>query len=165
MNVVEIINKIKDIASAQKGVYSVYDGDVYDNWNSAEAKYGSVNVGLQNVTYNGNLVTFTFVLYFADRLTQNNSNVNYVYNNGVRVLQSTLNELNDEDGVDVDDIVIYTPFNQKFMDYLGGCYTTVDITCESELGRCDIDEFDEPVEPEPEPEPDDNNDDNLELQS
>lgn len=145
MNYIEILNMIRETASAQTGVYSVYDGNAYDNWNSAEVQYGSVNIGLQNVTYNGNLVTYTFVLYYADRLLQNDKNVNNIYNDGVRILQSTVNAITSdgETFVDSTDILVYTPFKQKFMDYLAGVYVTVDLTCESELGRCDIDDFDE----------------------
>lgn len=144
MNVNEIVNIIKDIAKVQKGVHSVFDGDVYENWNSAEAKYGSVNIGLQNMTYNANFITYTFVLYYGDRLLQDKKNVNSVYSDGLRVLQSIINKLNTEDGVDIPEEIVYTPFEQKFMDYLAGVYASVDITCESELGMCDIEEFDEP---------------------
>lgn len=142
MNVTEIINKIKAVALSQKSVESVYDGDVYENWNSAEIKYGSVNIGLQNLTYNSNLVTYTFVLYYGDRLLQDKKNVNDIYSDGVRAIQSTLNVLNTEDGIDINEEIIYNPFEQKFTDYLAGVYATVEITCESELGLCSIEEFD-----------------------
>lgn len=143
MNVNEIINTIKEIAQSQKGVYSVYDGDVYESWNSAEVKYGSVNVGLMNVTYDGNFCTYTVLLHYADRLLQDKKNRNSIYSDGVRVLQSTINTLNTEDYIDISTVVIYTPYEQKFMDYLAGVYTTIDIVCESELGLCDINDFGE----------------------
>lgn len=141
MNVNEIINRIRTIAIQQPGVYSVYDGDVYESWNSAEAKYGSVNIGLQNVTYDSNLVTYTVVLYYGDRLLQDKRNVNSIYTDGVRILQSTINTLNQMDNVDISTTPIYTPFEQKFMDYLAGVYTTIDIECESELGLCNIENY------------------------
>lgn len=141
MNVNEIINIIRYTASQQRGVHSVYDGDVYENWNAAETKYGSVNIGLQNVSYDDNLVTYTVVLYYGDRLIQDKKNVNSIYSDGIRVLQSIINTLNQMDGVDIEGTIIYTPFEQKFMDYLAGQYTTVDIICESELGLCNIDNY------------------------
>lgn len=142
MNVNEIVNIIKGTAHAQRGVNSFYDGDVYENWNSAEVKYGSVNVGIQNITYNSNLVTYSLIFYYGDRLLQDKKNVNSVYSDGVRVLQSIINHLNNIDGIDIPEEIMYTPFEQKFMDYLAGVYATVDIQCESELGLCDIDELD-----------------------
>lgn len=142
MNVTEIINRIKEVALSQKSVYSAYDGDVYENWNSAEVKYGSVNAGLQNITYDSNLITFSFVIYYGDRLLQDKSNVNDIWSDGVRSIQSLINTLNNEDGIDIEGEITYTPFEQKFMDYLAGVYATVNITCESELGLCSIDDFD-----------------------
>ena len=143
MNVNEIVNIIKTTATSQRGVYSVFDGDVYENWNSKEIKYGSVNIGLERIVYNSNQIIYTFVFYYGDRLLQDKRNVNSIYSDGIRVLQSVINTLNDTEGIDIDGEITYTPFEQKFMDYLAGVYTTVDITCESELGLCDIDEFDE----------------------
>ena len=61
MNVIELINKIKEVALSQGTVNSVYDGDVYTNWNSAEVKYGSVNIGLKEISNDGNFTTYTFV--------------------------------------------------------------------------------------------------------
>lgn len=142
MNITEIIDKIKYLTLSRQAAKSFYDGDVYDNWNSSEIKYGSVNAGLQNITYDSNLVTYTFVLYYGDRLLQDKTNVNSIYDDGVRTLQSVINGLNDEDGVDIEGEIVYTPFQQKFMDYLAGVYATVDIVCESELGLCSIDDFD-----------------------
>ena len=52
MNVNELIHKICEIALSQDTIKSVYNGDVYDNWNSAEVNYGSLNIGLQKITYN-----------------------------------------------------------------------------------------------------------------
>lgn len=142
MNVTEIINKIKEVALSQQGVHTAFDGDVYDNWNKAETVYGSVNVGLQNMTYDSNLVTYNVVLYYGDRLLQDKRNVNDIYSDGMRVIQSIINKLNTEDGINIGGEIIYTPFEQQFMDYLAGVYTTVDITTESELGLCTIADFD-----------------------
>lgn len=140
MNVNELIAQIKEIALNQFAA-SAYDGDVYVNWNSSEVKYGSVNVGIQNISYDENMCTYTLVLYYADRLLQDNNNQNDVYTDGIRVLQGILNVLNQEPYVDISFPVIYTPFNQKFADYLGGVYTTVDITCDSEIGLCSLDNY------------------------
>lgn len=137
MNVRELINKIRDVASDQP-IQTVFDGDVYSNWNSSEIKYGSVNIALQNITYNANLCTYTMVLYYGDRLLQDRRNVNNVYSDGVTILQSIINTLNQEINIDIDETVNYVPFEQKFMDYLAGVYCTIDIMTDSELGLCGI---------------------------
>jgi hypothetical protein len=115
MNVNQLIQLIKNIASVQPGVSSVYDGDVYENWNSAETKYGSFNVGLENATYDTHIITYSVVLYYGDRLLQDNSNSNNLYTYGIRILQSIINSLNQYDGIGVNvvtDEIEYNFINQ-----------------------------------------------------
>ena len=141
MNTVEIINKIKEVALSQATVSSAYDGDVYENWNSAESKYASVNIGIQEISHEGNMTTYTIVLYYGDRLLQDKSNVNSIFTDGVNTLQSIVNILNTLEMVDVQEPITYTPFEQKFMDYLAGVYCQVNITTDSSLGYCSLDNY------------------------
>lgn len=141
MNTVEIINKIKEVALSQATVSSAYDGDVYENWNSAESKYASVNIGIQEISYEGNMTTYTIMLYYGDRLLQDKSNVNSIFTDGVNTLQSIVNILNTLEMVDVQEPITYTPFEQKFMDYLAGVYCQVNITTDSSLGYCSLDNY------------------------
>lgn len=140
MNVNQITDKIKEIAISLETVNSVFDGDVYDNWNSSEIKYGSFNVGLQNVSNDGNLCTYTFVFYYGDRLTQDKSNSNSIYSDGVNTIQSVINVLNYMQ-FDISEQINYTPFEQKFIDYLAGVYATVNIVTSSSLGFCNMDDY------------------------
>lgn len=142
MNVNQLVNIIKEVALTQTHVKTVYDGDVYENWNSAEAKYGSMNIGLQSIVYNGNQVTYTFIIYYGDRLLQDKSNVNSIYTDGFNAIQSVVNILNREYMLDIiDEGITYTPFEQRFMDYLAGVYAQVEITTDSELGLCGMDNY------------------------
>lgn len=145
MNVRELINKITEVANAQH-VSSVFDGDVYENWNSTEIKFGSVNIGLQDITYTANLCTYNIILYYGDRLMQDNRNVNNIYSDGVRTLQSIINELNNENNINIGELITYTPFQQKFMDYLAGVYCQIDIETDSELGLCSIDDMEDTID-------------------
>lgn len=141
MNVNEITDKIKEIAISLETVNSVFEGDVYENWNSAEIKYGSFNVGLQNVSNDRNLCTYTFVFYYGDILTQDKSNVNSIYTDGINTIQSVINVLNTLDMVDIQEPITFTPFEQNFMDYLAGVYAQVNITTDSTLGYCSLDNY------------------------
>lgn len=141
MNVIELINKIKEISLSQSTVNSVYDGDVYENWNSGEIKYGSVNIGIESITNTGNLTTYSIILYYGDRLLQDNSNCNSIYTDGTNTLQSIINILNQADFIDIDDNVTYTLFQQRFADYLGGVYCRVDITTDSFIGNCSLNDY------------------------
>lgn len=135
-NVVELIDTIKKIALSQNLIQSAFDGDVYTNWNSSEIKYGSFNVGLQSVSYSKNLITYTLMLYYCDRLLQDRTNANQIFIDGSNALQSVINQINKDSNVEIAGDIIYTPFEQTFSDYLAGVYTTIDLTTESSLGTC-----------------------------
>lgn len=141
MNTIELINKIKEVAFSQKTVNSVYDGDVYTNWNSSTVKYGSVNIGIEAVRVEGQLAYHDLILYYGDRLLQSDTNSNNIYVDGINTLQSIINLLNTIDYVNIDAPVTYTPFNQSFADYLAGVYCRVTITTDSSLGMCSLDDF------------------------
>lgn len=141
MNTIEIINKIKEVALSQATVNTVYDGDVYENWNSAEAKYASVNIGIQSVSYEGSLTTYSIVLYYGDRLLQDKNNVNSIYSDGVNTLQSIVNILNTVDMVDIQEPINYTLFQQQFSDYLAGVYCQIELTTDSTVGYCSLDNY------------------------
>ena len=141
MNVIELINKIKEVALSQETVNSVYDGDVYTNWNSAEVKYASVNIGLQEISNDGNFTTYSVVLYYGDRLLQDKKNVNAVWTDGTNTLQSIVNILNTIDMIDITEPITYIPFEQQFMDYLAGVYATVNIITDSSIGDCSLNDY------------------------
>lgn len=141
MNTIEIINKIKEVALSQATVNTVYDGDVYENWNSAEAKYASVNIGIQSVSNEGSLTTYSIVLYYGDRLLQDKNNVNSIYSDGVNTLQSIVNILNTVDMVDIQEPINYTLFQQQFSDYLAGVYCQIELITDSTVGYCSLDNY------------------------
>ena len=53
-----------------------------------------------------------------------------------------MNILNNAYNVEIPENVNYTPFEQKFMDYLAGVYATVEITTDSSIGLCSMDDYD-----------------------
>lgn len=125
MGMVELINHIKEVAASLSMVQSVYSEDVYINWNSKEVKFASVNVAVETITRNETNAEYAVVLYYADRLLQDRSNSEAVYNDAVNVLQTILTNLNED--LEVVYPVQYTPFSQKFADYLAGAYCRVNI--------------------------------------
>ena len=136
MNAVELINKLKQSFNTP----SVYDGDVYENWNSTEVKYSSINISIENINYNSNVCTYTILFYYGDRLLQDKSNFNAIITDGVNTIQSVINNLNNEYIFNVEDSIDYTIFEQKFNDYLAGVYCRVMITTDSTIGICSIEE-------------------------
>ena len=119
-------------------VKSVCDGDVYSNWNTTELKFASVNVAIENISRTENQITYDLILYYGDRLLQDESNANAIVADGVNVLQTILNSLDEE--LEVNTPIQYTPFAQSFADYLGGVYCRVTIAADFALGNCLMDE-------------------------
>ena len=68
-----------------------------------------MNVGIENIWRNANTIQYDVVFYYADRLLQDNANTNAIYSDGVNVLQSIINLL--EEDVDIAYPIQYTPFN------------------------------------------------------
>ena len=64
-----------------------------------------------------------------------------IFTDGVNSIQAVVNLLNQEDKIDIEGQVLYTPFEQQFMDYLAGVYATVEITTESPIGLCSINKY------------------------
>lgn len=141
MNQIELINKIKDIAIQMNTCNSVFDGSVYDNWNTGEIKYGSINIGIESITCNEQLCTYNIILYYGDRLLQDKSNSNAIITDGLNTLQSIVNVLNNMSDIDINEPIVYTPFEQTFSDFLAGVYCRVNILTPSEIGLCNMDNF------------------------
>lgn len=137
LEIVELMDGLRDIALQLQPVASAFDGDVYSNWNSSEIKYGSVNFGLERVEYDIQFCKYHIIMYYGDRLLQDASNRNAIYSDGIRVLQTIINAANMDDRLDIDTVINYTPFEQTFADYLAGVYCRVEILAPSILGVCD----------------------------
>ena len=136
MNYIELLKEINKAAKRIKLVNSVFDGDVYTNWNTETVSYGSVNIGLEDMTKSENTITYNLILYYGDRLLQDKSNMNSIWVDGFNVLQSIINGLPDE--ISYKTPITYIPFEQKFGDYLAGVYVRVGIEVDYDLGSCEM---------------------------
>ena len=132
MNQVEIIKIIKDIVK----VPTFTNGDVYSVWNTNEIKYSAVNVALESAEVDNDMVNYSFIIYYGDRLLPNESNFNFIQVDAFRVLTSLINELSDIDDLDVDNSYTITPFQQQFADYLAGAYVRLNVTSGHSLEYC-----------------------------
>ena len=136
MNYIELLKEINKAAKHIKLVNSVFDGDVYTNWNTETVSYGSVNIGLEDMTKSENTITYNLILYYGDRLLKDKSNMNSIWVDGFNVLQSIINGLPDE--ISYKTPITYIPFEQKFADYLAGVYVRVGIEVDYDLGSCEM---------------------------
>lgn len=132
MNQVEIIKIIKDTVK----VPTFTSGDVYRIWNTNEIKYSAVNVALENAEVDNDMVNYSFIIYYGDRLLPDESNFEFIQVDAFRVLTSLINELSKVDDIDIPESYIITPFQQQFADYLAGAYVRLTITSGHSLEYC-----------------------------
>lgn len=118
---------VKLYALNTKNVESYYIGDVYNNWNSLNVKYGSFDININYIRrIDGNDV-LNVSMYFAEKLKNDSSNVFEAQSDGFNVIMNVINHLKDEYELDnYEEIQVY-PFWQQFSDILAGAYADVNI--------------------------------------
>ena len=141
MNINLLNNLIKGVAEQIPLVHSFYTNSPYESWNIKEVKYGSVSFVVTKTITREQTTTYNAVLYYADRLTENNSNRDSLHSDAATVIQTIVGALNQSDDyITVDYPVEITLFEQSFCDDLCGGYANVVITVEG-MGECFNDEF------------------------
>lgn len=139
----DLFKAIKDIA--YRYVKTATEGDVYSIWNSNEIKYSAFNIALDSIEIEDTNLSYNVVMYYGDRLINNDSNFNFVVADGIRIMSYIINDISDIDSIDIDNNYNITPFQQQFADYLGGVYVRLTITGNN-LDLCDIEiEDNEPI--------------------
>lgn len=132
MNQVEIIKYIENIAK-NTNVKTITNGDVYNIWNSNEIKYSAINTAIEDIIVHEDYTEYNFILYYGDRLLNDDSNFDFIQIDGIRNLNYIINKLKEVDYIDVVTPYTFTPFQQKFADYLGGIYVRFTVQTSLEL--------------------------------
>lgn len=138
MKLIQTLEQIKQIASQQKFVESVYIDDCYNVWQSKSVKYGSVVVSVKNVRREDNYSSINLILYYGDRLKTDDSNAYQIYDDATVVLRDILNQL--EEIGEVEKPYTIELFKQQFTDYLAGAYVDFYIDVPDDLGECSIED-------------------------
>ena len=79
----------------------------------------AVKSGIGTIRYN-------YVLYYIDRLTKDEANIDFVQSDAVGVLKGVIEFLG-ENGVEIEGSFEFTLFRQKFDDWCAGAYVSVNI--------------------------------------
>jgi hypothetical protein len=143
---INILNTIiKGIADQIPLVNSFYTKSPYESWNVKEVKYGSISFVITKTTTHEQTTTYNAILYYADRLTKNNSNIDSVHSDAATVIQTIVGALNtnDDEYIMVDYPVGITLFEQSFFDNLAGGYAEMVINVRG-MSECFMDEYDIP---------------------
>lgn len=123
----EIIKIIKNISLALPDVESFYTGDVYEINKDQSVKYGSVVLTNQEHSFDNvnDQFQYNFVLFYIDRLTDDENNRIDVQTAGINALTTIVKTI--EDYGCIIDNVRYNVFKERFNDWCSGVYGTFSI--------------------------------------
>ena len=138
MNQLELIKAVKEASLSLKTVHTFTNGDVYELWNNGNIKYGAVNLAIDEIRVNDDTITYSIILYFADRLLQDDENSNNIQLDGSIVLEAILSLLQDNYNIVIEKPYSFIPFTQQFADYLGGVYVRCNITTSNSFDICSL---------------------------
>lgn len=138
MNQLELIKAVKEASLSLKTVHTFTNGDVYELWNNGNIKYGAVNLAIDEIQVNDDTITYSVILYFADRLLQDDENNNNIQLDGSIVLEAILSLLQDNYPIIVEKPYSFIPFTQQFADYLGGVYVRCNLTTSNSIDICSL---------------------------
>lgn len=122
----ELNNLILTAVNANYLVKEAFVGDVYDI-NSKENKFGCfVATPMKARKTTDGTITYNYILYYVDRLTKDESNIDFVQTDAVNLLSGLIKWLEDY-GVQVENEYLFTMFRHQFDDWCAGAYVEVDL--------------------------------------
>ena len=134
MNLYQFISTVKQIALAHKDVNTFNEGDVYEIMNSGQHTYPATVLTINNITTNeqSHYQTINCVLFYIDRLTDDNSNKTMIMSQGFNVLK----QIKDKAVESIPwsfETANYTPYTEKFGDLCAGVYLECTIELEDDV--------------------------------
>jgi hypothetical protein len=131
----ELNKLILDVAGSNYLVNAAFVGDVYEI-NAKENRFGCFVATPMTANKNtAGTITYTYVMYYIDRLTKDESNIDLVQTDAMTVLTGLIGWLQDQSGVllDIGIDTTYTLFRQKFDDWCAGAWLQVSLVVPDSL--------------------------------
>ena len=127
MTLLDLVNKLEDVAITQPQVKEIVPNDVYQLNERASALYGvfawTQGQHVKDI-YEGT-TAYTFNLFYVDRLTADQKNKTEIQSVGLQVLGNILRSFAGYIGVSE---ARFQPFTERFTDECAGVYCTVTLT-------------------------------------
>lgn len=136
MNLIEIIDKLKEIALSKPNINFVGEGDIYELNNLGNIDYSVFYITQQTHNYNENTAYYQLNLFYVDRLAKDNSNRLSIHSVGMDAITNILNELTTIEDVEIDYPIAFTTFNERFADDCAGVFCTVTLITDKQIGGC-----------------------------
>lgn len=129
MTITDIYNIIGDISLSKVEVNSYHTTNPYTALNQNDVRYSAICFEIDGCTDTDTYRTYNATIYYANRLTETADNLHLIENTAVNTISDIIRNISETEGIlNVSDNIQYTFFQQKFIDYLAGAYTTVQIT-------------------------------------
>lgn len=125
MTLKDLVRAMEIVAYNQPSVNMIVKNDIFRLNGFPDAKYGVFGwtQGQHSSSVDNSLVSYQFILYYVDRLTEDRKNEIDIQSTGVSTLRNIIQTLDDE-GVFASSYSLQT-FNQKFVDECAGVFATV----------------------------------------
>lgn len=136
MTLIEIIEKIKNIAKKQVNVGYVGEGDIYELNSLPNVDYSVIFITQSNHSITPDLCEYTLNVFYIDRLFNDKSNRLSIHSHGISIINNIINTLEVSEDVNVEYPVAFTTFNHRFTDECAGVFATIKISTDNELGLC-----------------------------
>lgn len=128
MKIIDVINIIKD-----NGYYTnIYIGNVFDNLYQ-EVKYPLLNIDINNINIGNVTTTYNITIYAVDKLLNDNTNYVYIIQDN-EYYMTLLKKKLENCGLITDDVIILTPFTEKFSANCSGVFMNLNIKVENDVG-------------------------------
>lgn len=130
---------ITNTAKTSPLVNEAFAGDVYEI-NAKENKFGCFVATPITATRSQGFVSYNYILYYIDRLTKDESNMDLVHSDAITMLNGLCDKLEEKYSVEIQSDSQFTFFRHNFDDWCAGAYLEVDIlTPDGDCGNLDFD--------------------------
>lgn len=127
MTLLDTIRIIEKVAGDQPAINTIVPNDIFRLNALKDARYGvfSWSQGTHSASIDRDMLSFSFTLYYADRLMNGERNEVEIQSVGIEVLDNIIRRLADE-GLEVTSWT-YQRFNQRFADLCAGVYAPLTV--------------------------------------
>ena len=119
----ELNRLLVNVARSNYLVNEAFVGDVY-SINSKENRFGCFVATPMTAVKSSGIIRYNYVLYYIDRLTKDEVNIDDVQSDAVSVLKGIIEFLG-ENGAEIETGYEFTLFRHQFSDWCAGAYVSV----------------------------------------
>ena len=138
MTLKETINKFLKIAKKQPNINFASEGDIYTLNTMKNLEYSVFFVTQLQHQQSEDTITYNLILYYIDRLVEDDANMLDIQSNGIIMLGNIINTFINENDADINYDITYQPFTHKFADKCAGVYANVKIEVGNNIGVCNF---------------------------